>query len=258
MDELLTINGAVAKAQSMDLSNPVHIKLLGLNDYDFKKPFSGFDGYWMPTTKAYNYNLFGRLPFNNMRFDFNVPSDNPEGYTNIEADLHFIDGYYKDDLVFIGWIAILLRRVDDTVSVNNSTCLIRFDGTDMQVVVEDQRIAREFAMIALQVQNALLAIHSGCEAKLCRTTDKQKRINERRIKDGKKPVYEEQTIKIKPSIYYKPTGQHRNYTPPCAHQRRGHFRTYQSGKRVWVKDCKVSQGSERTVKSDYVFEYDVV
>jgi hypothetical protein len=146
------------------------------------------------------------------------------------------------------------------------TLLVGFDGRTGRIVlhegmfysVNDVFTDKEVTKILLALQICLISIHSGCQAKLCKITDKQKRINERRIKDGKKPIYEEQTIKIKPSIYYKPTGQHRNYTPPCAHQRRGHFRTYPSGKRGWVKDCKVSQGSERTIKSDYVFEYDVV
>lgn len=108
------------------------------------------------------------------------------------------------------------------------------------------------------LQAILHTIHSGCEAKLCRITDKQKAINKKRIAKGKKPLYEETIIKIKPSIYYKPTGKRKQYTPTCAHQRRGHFRTLQSGKKVWVRDCKVSEGHERTVKHNYVFEYESV
>lgn len=212
----------------------------------------GFESVDWLSCGMYDFNLWDKLPFKKCCFTAELEDGKVHNLAVIiSEDLGSpndvrLDRFYKTLAV--------MRIHDDGTSLIDGLVLHKGAFYSVYNVFDEPTI--DIVLIILQA--CLLSIHSGCEAKLCRITDKQKRINERRIKDGKKPVYEEQTIKIKPSIYYKPTGQHRNYTPPCAHQRRGHFRTYPSDKRGWVKDCKVSQGSERSIKSDYVFEYDVV
>ena len=41
------------------------------------------------------------------------------------------------------------------------------------------------------------------------------------------------------------------HASPRLHDRRGHWRTTASGKRVWVKDCKVGDASRGVVFKDY-------
>lgn len=38
----------------------------------------------------------------------------------------------------------------------------------------------------------------------------------------------------------------------CEHERRGHWRTYKTGKRVWVKSCTINPGNNRRVDKDYL------
>lgn len=213
-----------------------------------------------------NYNLWGYIPFR--RMEIVVQTKEIVAAYGSDTDVNFYvatEVQYNEQGDFTGVVRLDIPIADTNnnhsfvgVLLDFGIRKLFFADEDTKKLFNELEASRMFSYYFGLYQRFLLTIHSGCEAKLCRITDKQKRINERRIKDGKKPVYEEQTIKIKPSIYYKPTGQPRNYTPPCAHQRRGHFRTYPSGKRGWVKDCKVSQGSERSVKSNYIFEYDVV
>ena len=43
-----------------------------------------------------------------------------------------------------------------------------------------------------------------------------------------------------------------HHASPRQHERRGHWRTYRSGKRVWVKNCVVGDPSLGHVKHAYV------
>ena len=60
------------------------------------------------------------------------------------------------------------------------------------------------------------------------------------------------TGKIEPP---KPKGESQGGThaSPRLHDRRGHWRNTRSGKRVWVKQCKVGDPSKGSVFHDYRF-----
>ena len=74
--------------------------------------------------------------------------------------------------------------------------------------------------------------------------------NRRKIKEGKLPSYDWHTIVIEPP---KPQSESRGGThaSPRRHQARGHWRTYKSGKRGWVKECWRGNASKGTVFKDY-------
>ena len=74
--------------------------------------------------------------------------------------------------------------------------------------------------------------------------------NRRKIKEGKLPSYDWRTIVIEPP---KPQAESRGGThaSPRRHQARGHWRTYKSGKRGWVKECWRGDASKGTVFKDY-------
>jgi len=81
-------------------------------------------------------------------------------------------------------------------------------------------------------------------------TAKDTFTNRRKIKEGKRPTYDWNTVVIEPS---KPKQEHQGGThaSPRRHQARGHWRTYKSGKRGWVKECWRGDASKGAVFKDY-------
>ena len=76
-------------------------------------------------------------------------------------------------------------------------------------------------------------------------------INDKRKAKGKFPLlYDWHTVVIEPP---KPSQEHQGGThaSPRRHQARGHWRTYKSGKRGWVKECWRGNASKGTVFKDY-------
>ena len=82
-------------------------------------------------------------------------------------------------------------------------------------------------------------------------SSKRSLINDKRKAKGKLPLlYDWHTIVIEPP---KPQSESRGGThaSPRRHQARGHWRTYKSGKRGWVKECWRGNASKGTVFKDY-------
>jgi hypothetical protein len=76
------------------------------------------------------------------------------------------------------------------------------------------------------------------------------KANVSRAKRGLKPLYDWRTIVIEPSqVKQKPQGG--THASPRRHQARGHWRTYQSGKRGWVRECFRGDASKGAVFKDY-------
>ena len=76
--------------------------------------------------------------------------------------------------------------------------------------------------------------------------------DKRRIAKGKPPLrYDWYTVTIGgPQAAPSPSlGGH--HASPRAHTRRGHWRTMRSGRRVWVRDCKVGDAARGSVCHDY-------
>jgi len=76
------------------------------------------------------------------------------------------------------------------------------------------------------------------------------KANASRAKRGLKPLYDWHTVVIEPS---KPKNEPQGGThaTPRRHQVRGHWRTYKSGKRGWVKECWKGDASKGAVFKDY-------
>jgi len=74
--------------------------------------------------------------------------------------------------------------------------------------------------------------------------------NASRIKRGLKPVYDWHTVVIEPPKQ-KNDPQGGSHASPRRHQVRGHWRTYKSGKRGWVKECWKGDASKGSVFKDY-------
>jgi hypothetical protein len=82
-----------------------------------------------------------------------------------------------------------------------------------------------------------------------------KRANHiKRLRHGKVPLFDWKTVTIEPS---KPKREHLGGThaSPRLHDRRGHWRYMKkSGKKVWVKDCKVGDPLKGIIFHDYKFK----
>jgi len=75
--------------------------------------------------------------------------------------------------------------------------------------------------------------------------------NQRLIKKGKPPSYEWKTVTIEPRTASNSLGG--THASPRLHDRRGHWRTMKSGKKVWVRQCKVGDPSKGVIFHDYKF-----
>lgn len=76
-------------------------------------------------------------------------------------------------------------------------------------------------------------------------------VNQRRQAKGKPPLtFDWHTVEIEPP---KDKGNHQGgtHSSPRRHQARGHWRTYKSGKRGWVKECWKGDASKGNVFKDY-------
>ena len=80
-------------------------------------------------------------------------------------------------------------------------------------------------------------------------------INSKRAAKGKGPVlFDWRTVEVAP-ITEKMPHQGGTHASPRLHNRRGHWRTMKkTGKRVWVRDCKVGDASKGVVFKDYKIE----
>lgn len=83
-------------------------------------------------------------------------------------------------------------------------------------------------------------------------TARKSLINSKRAAKGKGPVlFDWRTVEVAP-VAKKMPDQGGTHASPRLHDRRGHWRTMKaSGKRVWVRDCKVGDASKGVVFKDY-------
>lgn len=65
--------------------------------------------------------------------------------------------------------------------------------------------------------------------------------NPQRIKRGKKPLFEWETIVIEPRVNSLSMGQGGTHASPKPHDRRGHQRRLRSGKVVYVRSCTINK-----------------
>ena len=79
--------------------------------------------------------------------------------------------------------------------------------------------------------------------------------NNRRILDGKLPIWEVKTLVLKTPVTRTVSEyQGGTHASPRQHIRRGHYRHYKSGKTAWVRDCIVGSLEKGFVHKDYRVE----
>lgn len=130
----------------------------------------------------------------------------------------------------------LVTRVDDGLQIS------QIDGTEPTE-------ASEYRTALQHVEDFLLSLKTDQTA--YKPTARPSFINSKRAAKGKGPVlFDWHTVTIKPTPA-KADSQGGTHASPRLHDRRGHWRTYPSGKRGWVKNCKVGDASKGVVFKDY-------
>lgn len=159
------------------------------------------------------------------------------------------------------WI-ILLRQVDQVVGVaawslrakrydkHPSFTYARTDeGLRIASIDENPQGTEAARGVLAAIGRWLMSLTPQTQA--YRATARPSFINSKRRAKGKPPaLFDWRTVVIAPPPEPGPPkgGTHAS---PRLHDRRGHWRTTASGKRVWVRACKVGDASKGVVFKDY-------
>lgn len=121
--------------------------------------------------------------------------------------------------------------------------------------------AEKGALYAIKdVQDEATAVLELCEALSCSNVDSEvvetidQRKNERRIRQGKLPLYETRRLVIKAPLTRSAgssAGCISDRQGPREHLRRGHIRRLQDGRRVWVQSCVVGNRANGVINKQY-------
>lgn len=112
------------------------------------------------------------------------------------------------------------------------------------------------------IASEVSALLELCEALSCSNVHHQvmehfnPAINQRRVRDGKVPMYETRTLWIDVPGGSKDSGdwQGGKHRSPRQHLRRGHIRNLQTGKKVWVNAAVVGAKESGIIKKDYAIK----
>lgn len=161
---------------------------------------------------------------------------------------------------------IYIEQRDNGLQVTGGLCVIAgierplspvgllFAPEQGYYIDDDKPAAKEVArQILVTIADWMRSMEPGCNAYAI--TAKASHINRKRAAKGKGPIaYDWHTVTISPRATPNvaiATPDVAHHASPRAHDRRGHWRTYPSGKRGWVKDCKVGDASKGAIFKDY-------
>lgn len=125
-----------------------------------------------------------------------------------------------------------------------------YDPADgIKIITKDQGRIAEYRNWFKTIASVLIRINVQVEC--FKPTANDTFINRKRIAKGKSPLsFSWHTVTIEPKkIRSQSLGG--SHASPRLHDRRGHWRTYKSGKKVWIKACKVGDASKGVVFKDY-------
>lgn len=96
----------------------------------------------------------------------------------------------------------------------------------------------------------MMTFHDG-EVCLSTPTPREIQVNQKKISKGKMPLVEFRLISVTGKKPSEPSTPHGTHAPPRQHWRRGHWRTYKSGKRTWVEPMLVGDEVNGKIIKDY-------
>lgn len=97
----------------------------------------------------------------------------------------------------------------------------------------------------------MMTYHTG-DAYISTPTPREIEVNQKKLRKGKTPLIEFRLISITGKEQPKTTPTtHGTHASPRQHWRRGHWRTYKSGKRTWVEPMLVGDEANGKIIKDY-------
>lgn len=97
----------------------------------------------------------------------------------------------------------------------------------------------------------MMTYHTG-DAYISTPTPREIEVNQKKLRKGKTPLIEFRLISITGKEQPKtPSTTHDTHASPRQHWRRGHWRTYKSGKRTWVEPMLVGDEANGKIIKDY-------
>lgn len=113
----------------------------------------------------------------------------------------------------------------------------------------------DYSLYSSLTNSALVAVymlthHTG-EVLMSRPSIEEVAANKKRARKGKAPLVEFKLVSITGKETHKPSIPHGTHASPKQHWRRGHWRTYKSGKRAWVEPMLVGDEKNGKIIKDY-------
>jgi len=140
----------------------------------------------------------------------------------------------------------------------NKQLLIHFDSEfEKKMIEQGQRdYVEKHKQIVTILLWAIVGLSIGIGSESQRTAHKcvPNPKNQQRIKRGKKPLFEWETIVIQPKVKTHLVNLGGTHASPKPHDRRGHQRKHRSGKIVYVRPCTINKHkipTEGFVHHDY-------
>lgn len=96
----------------------------------------------------------------------------------------------------------------------------------------------------------MLTHHTG-EVLMSRPSIEDAAANKKRARKGKAPLVEFKLVSVTGKETHKASTPHGTHASPKQHWRRGHWRTYKSGKRAWVEPMLVGDEKNGKIIKDY-------
>lgn len=215
---------------------------------------------------------FTRMPFDDIFFAMTLElrddDDSPKNATFIEdgvllritksrklIDIYFITSYIyssKSDR-YITTNFNMINVVDNNIMVAGASkqWLDNYQ-TDDKMSANDKR----GVTVIKETIHALSILKNILKFEQVKTEGVMTSSEKRHVPTGLKDKFIEYTLDLsKPNrkrFYQSKPHQGGSHESPCEHTRRGHMRTYKSGKQVWVKGMVVNKGSKTgKVEKDY-------
>lgn len=180
------------------------------------------------------------LPFENCWFEFTQSDKNKQYQLNVFVHV-VVDKGVTNAFIYVE---------------NKTICGLTYVGScripDLRqgyVVVYDNSSERIIDLCIGCVRNFCSALNCSNVEKKKNVIDKK--INDKRIKNGKLPIVEFYTLQIKKEFYDKNLHAKGSHASPRVHLRRGHFRRTFDGKCIWVQPCIVGDKDKGMINKDY-------
>jgi hypothetical protein len=158
----------------------------------------------------------------------------------------------------------LARENDNNEMLYVATAVIMHDGTQLQFMVEDNRLEDAQETFRTYLSSAVAAIYMMTMGKnnfyMSVPTPEEAATNRKRISKGKKPLIEFKVATIEGKKTMMSSTPHGTHASPRLHWRRGHWRTMtKSGKKTWIAPMEVGdEDNGRVIKTYAIGKYSLM